>query len=54
MVIDLNEQYNGGFLPEFLLLAQAYCIWYIITTFFNDVLLYCLLFLLGLISRYGE
>ena len=56
MVINLNVQYNGGFLPDILLLTQApMVVWFdgiIIVyyyTLFSYVLVYCLIIVDGLI-----
>ena len=62
MVINLNIQYNGGFLPAILLLTQSsIVVWFdgIIIVYqyyyylFNYAL-YCLLFLLCLVTWYGD
>ena len=60
MVIYLNEQYNGGFLPDILMLTQApIVLWLdgIIIVYYYylfNYVLYCLMFLLRLVARYCD
>ena len=60
MVIHLNERYNGGFLPDLIMLTQASIVLWldsISIVYYYYILkyvLYCLLFLLRLVAWYGD
>ena len=60
MEINLNVQYNSGFLPDILLLTQAFIVvWFdgIIIVYCYYLLYdvpFCLLFLLCLVVRHGD
>ena len=57
MMINLNVQYNVGFLPDILLLTQApIVVWFdditiVYYNYLHNYVLYCLLFLLCLVAR---
>ena len=60
MIINLNVQYNGWFLPDILMLTQApiivWCDGTIIVYYYYlfNYVLYCPLFLLCLVASYGD
>ena len=59
-MINLNEQYNGGFLLDILMLTQArIVVWLdgIVIVYYYylfNYVLYCVLFLLRLVAWYGD
>ena len=59
-MINLNEQYNGGFLLDILMLTQArIVVWLdgIVIVYYYylfNYVMYCVLFLLHLVAWYGD
>ena len=50
MVINISVQYNGGFLPDIILLTQGYCYWGTRLNTMCDDVLHCLCFVFSVFS----